>query len=44
MARNARFEQIWKSRKDSLKEVCMLYDVLQVDTIVETPPKIEKKR
>ncbi|KAF3327411.1 RNA-directed DNA methylation 4 isoform X2 [Carex littledalei] len=44
MARNARFEQIWKSRKDSLKEVCMLYDVLQVDTIDETPPKIEKKR
>jgi hypothetical protein len=44
MARNARFEQIWKSRKDSLKEVCQLYDVLQVDTMDDAPPKTKKKR
>ncbi|KAJ1688771.1 hypothetical protein LUZ63_012926 [Rhynchospora breviuscula] len=44
MARNARFEQIWKSRKDSFKEVCHLYDVLQVDATADTPSKTKKKR
>ncbi|KAJ4786885.1 RNA-directed DNA methylation 4 [Rhynchospora pubera] len=44
MARHARFEQIWKSRKDSLKEVCHLYDVLQVDATDDTPSKTKKKR
>ncbi|XP_066336495.1 RNA-directed DNA methylation 4-like isoform X2 [Miscanthus floridulus] len=38
MGRNARFAQIWKSRKgenndadDSLREICHLYDAVQVD-------------
>ncbi|XP_043700791.1 RNA-directed DNA methylation 4-like isoform X2 [Telopea speciosissima] len=47
LAKNARFEQIWKSRKenketvldDSLREICHLYDVVRVEA--EEEPSIE---
>ncbi|OQU78617.1 hypothetical protein SORBI_3008G010000 [Sorghum bicolor] len=45
MGRNARFAQIWKSRKgekddadDSLREICHLYDAVQVDPDDEKHP------
>jgi hypothetical protein len=45
MGRNARFAQIWKSRKgekndadDSLREICHLYDAIQVDPDDEKHP------
>jgi hypothetical protein len=45
MGRNARFAQIWKSRKgenndadDSLREICHLYDAVQVDHDDEKHP------
>lgn len=50
LVRNARFEQIWKSRKekikdgdDSLHEICHLYDVVQVDTEDENPDEAKKQ-
>nr|XP_010922679.3 RNA-directed DNA methylation 4 [Elaeis guineensis] len=49
LARNARFEQIWKSRRgctdpdeDSLRELCHLYDVVQVDVEDRTSRKVQK--
>ncbi|XP_008799853.2 RNA-directed DNA methylation 4 isoform X2 [Phoenix dactylifera] len=49
LARNARFEQIWKSRRgrtdpdeDSLRELCHLYDVVQVDVEDMTSRKVQK--
>ncbi|KAJ3680909.1 hypothetical protein LUZ60_015398 [Juncus effusus] len=51
LAKNARFEQIWKSRKgnkdshESLREICHLYDVVQVDDSNEEKlPEMEKTR
>ncbi|KAJ1264472.1 hypothetical protein BS78_08G003200 [Paspalum vaginatum] len=45
LVRNARFEQIWKSRKgekneadESLREMCHLYDAVQVDPDEENHP------
>ncbi|TKV99065.1 hypothetical protein SEVIR_8G015300v4 [Setaria viridis] len=45
VGRNARFAQIWKSRKgqkneadESLREICHLYDAVQVDTDEEKHP------
>jgi hypothetical protein len=46
LGRNARFAQIWKSRKgekneadESLREICHLYDAVQVDTDEEKLPE-----
>lgn len=42
LVRNARFEQIWKSRRgeiNSLRELCHLYDVVRVDAEDEKPMK-----
>ncbi|CAN6178021.1 unnamed protein product [Urochloa humidicola] len=45
LGRNARFEQIWKSRKrekneadESLREICHIYDAVQVDPDEEKHP------
>ncbi|PKU74469.1 hypothetical protein MA16_Dca003672 [Dendrobium catenatum] len=46
LVRNARFEQIWKSRRgeiDSLRELCHLYDVVRVDAEDENTKKKELK-
>ncbi|KAL0919533.1 hypothetical protein M5K25_011632 [Dendrobium thyrsiflorum] len=46
LVRNARFEQIWKSRRgeiDSLRELCHLYDVVRVDAEDEKTKKKELK-
>ncbi|KAI3897288.1 hypothetical protein MKX03_036638, partial [Papaver bracteatum] len=47
MAKNARFEQIWKRRKGkvqggSIHELCHIYDVVRVDAEEETPKKEEQ--
>ncbi|XP_026416166.1 RNA-directed DNA methylation 4-like [Papaver somniferum] len=47
MAKNARFEQIWKRRKGkvqggSIHELCHIYDVVRVDVEEETPKKEEQ--
>ncbi|KAI3844752.1 hypothetical protein MKW92_029918, partial [Papaver armeniacum] len=47
MAKNARFEQIWKRRKGkvqggSIHELCHIYDVFRVDAVEETPKKEEQ--
>ncbi|KAK1285826.1 hypothetical protein QJS10_CPB20g00164 [Acorus calamus] len=48
--RNARFEQIWKSRKgnkddnvDPLRDMCQIYDVIRVDVEDEIPKVKEKE-
>jgi hypothetical protein len=45
LGRNARFAQIWRSRKgekneadESLREICHLYDAVQVDPDEEKHP------
>ncbi|MCL7021451.1 hypothetical protein MKW94_019048 [Papaver nudicaule] len=47
MAKNARFEQIWKRRKGkvqdgSIHELCHIYDVVRVDVEEETPKTEEQ--
>ncbi|XP_019161827.1 PREDICTED: RNA-directed DNA methylation 4 isoform X2 [Ipomoea nil] len=55
LSKNARFEQIWKSRRgkkddEALHEVCRLYDVVRVDTeekshdVQEEDPELEDHR
>ncbi|XP_020596761.1 RNA-directed DNA methylation 4 isoform X2 [Phalaenopsis equestris] len=47
LVRNARFEQIWKSRRgdiDSLRQLCHLYDVVRVDAEDEKLMKKEVER
>jgi len=46
LGRNARFAQIWRSRKgekseadDSLREICHLYDAVQVDPDEDKHPE-----
>ncbi|XP_077247858.1 RNA-directed DNA methylation 4-like isoform X2 [Tasmannia lanceolata] len=51
LAKSARFEQIWKSRKgnteaaydDSINEFCHLYDVVRVDAEEETSSKMQEQ-
>ncbi|XP_042513237.1 RNA-directed DNA methylation 4 isoform X2 [Macadamia integrifolia] len=51
LEKNARFEQIWKSRKenketvldDSLREICHLYDVVRVETDEEASIEAEER-
>jgi len=50
LVRSARFEQIWKSRRerlkgddDSLCEMCHLYDVVQVDIQNENSRKVQQQ-
>lgn len=49
LVRHARFEQLWKSRRghtdpdeESLRELCCLYDVIQVDVEDMTCRKVQK--
>ncbi|KAI3908677.1 hypothetical protein MKW92_013767, partial [Papaver armeniacum] len=43
MAKNARFEQIWKRRKGKgIHEMCNIYDVVRVDEEEEVPKKVEQ--
>lgn len=51
LVRSARFEQIWKSRRermkdddDSLYEICRLYDVIQVDIQDNNSRKAQKQK
>ncbi|URE21466.1 hypothetical protein MUK42_12498 [Musa troglodytarum] len=49
LARNARYEQIWKSRRgctdaaeEGLREICRLYDIVRVDAEHETNERVHK--
>ncbi|CAL9128801.1 unnamed protein product [Musa acuminata var. zebrina] len=49
LARNARYEQIWKSRRgcadaaeEGLHEICRLYDIVRVDLEHETNERVHK--
>ncbi|KAF6174058.1 hypothetical protein GIB67_020240 [Kingdonia uniflora] len=50
LAKNARFEQIWKKRNqkkestqdDEIRDVCHLYDVVRVDVEEEKPKRVEE--
>ncbi|KAJ8461073.1 hypothetical protein OPV22_033999 [Ensete ventricosum] len=49
LARNARYEQIWKSRRgctiaaeEGLREICHLYDIVRVDAEHETNERVHK--